>query len=236
MLGFFGALAIWQGVQLLEGGLILAWLAIIVGAVLVLAAIATAIWPSPATMFSAAVAFGLIAVWDLLLAVLSQGGAAHLAVWGVIEICIAGYLVYKLPGFYRMARNKPAKEVLDRLDDICKEIQNAKPKEDPDVLEFSAGWGNRWRIRLGGVATFVEAQKANDVVFATPEDLSIEDRTKPGKEPKKRPVTIRAGDREWQTKMIPEHLQRLSEWQEEQAASAEPEQAPEAEPESPSEC
>ncbi|MBS3761663.1 MAG: hypothetical protein KGZ25_00030 [Planctomycetes bacterium] len=211
LLGFFGALMIWQGIQLVDVGLDLAWVGVAIGVALIAVAIIGAIWPSPPTMLAEAIAFGLIAAWDLGLAILSKGEAADLAIWGVIEAGIAVYLLVKLPGFIRTAREKPPKEVLKQLDDVCKEIRKGKPKEEKDLIDFRAG-NKRWRARLSGIGTFLEQQKGHDVVFASPSEVSVEDRTKPGKDPKKRPVTLHVADKEWKCKMKKEYLDRLIEW------------------------
>ncbi len=107
MLAFFGALAIWQGFQLMEAGVDIAVVGIVIGGVLLLAALAAALKPSPGTMLLEAGAFAAIAAWDLLLAVLSGGEAAESVIWGVIEAGIALYLFAKLPGFIRIAAQKP---------------------------------------------------------------------------------------------------------------------------------
>jgi hypothetical protein len=70
------------------------------------------------------------------------------------------------------------------------------------------------------MATFVEAQKGNDVLFVRRDEMQIENRTKAGKDPKKRPVTLHVKDKKWKCKMRREQFQRLVKWQ--QQAPAEP--------------
>ncbi len=62
---------------------------IVVGVVLLLVDAIAALKPSPGTMLLEAVAFAMIAAWDLFLALLSGGEAVDLAIWGVLEAGIA---------------------------------------------------------------------------------------------------------------------------------------------------
>jgi hypothetical protein len=217
MLALFGVLAIWQGVQLMQAGVNIAVGGVLVGVVLIVAAIAAGTRPSPATMLLQAIAFASIGAWDLLLTVLSGGEVVDLAIWGVIELGIAIYLLSKLPGFSQIAARKPSDETMRQLDAIAESIRKAKLAEDPDLLEFTAD-RNKWRVRLADViATFVEMQKGHDMVFVPREQLVIEDLTKPGKDPKMRPVVIRAGSRSWKTKLKRDDLQLLVTWKTEPA-------------------
>lgn len=58
----------------------------------------------------------------------------------------------------------------------------------------------------------MEVKQGYDMLFLAREEIGVEDRTKPGKEAKARPVTITAGKKSWKTKLSPEHLQRLIAW------------------------
>ena len=214
LLAFFGGLAIYQGLQLMDAGVDIAIVGVGVGGILLLAAAAAGIRPSPATMVLEACAFGAIAAWDLFLFVLSGAAAAEFGIWGLVEVGIAVYLLAKLPGFFRIAAQKPSKEILQQLDAIVDGIRKAKLKEEDDLIEFAAN-STMWRVRLSeDTAIFVEAKQGHDMLFVDRDELGIEDRTKPGKEAKSRPVTIATGTKTWQTKLSPEYLQRLVSWKE----------------------
>jgi hypothetical protein len=213
MLGVFGVLAIIQALQLMDAGVDIAWIGAAVGAILIIAAIAAAVKPCAGTMVMEAIAFVAIAAWDLTLAILSEGEAADLAIWGVIEAGIAIYLFVKLPSFIRIAAQRPSDEVMQRLAAVANGIRKGKVKDDPDLIEFKVG-NARWRAKLADtVVTFVEAQKGADMLFVPRAEFRLEDRTAPGKDPKKRKVTMHASDREWKTKLPREDFQRLREWE-----------------------
>ncbi len=219
MLAFFGALAVWQGFQLMEAGVDIAVIGIIVGGILLLAALAAALKPSPGTMLLEAGAFAAIAAWDLGLAVLSGGEAADLAIWGIVEAGIAVYLFAKLPGFIRIAAEKPSDAVLKQLNELAQSIRKAKVDQEPDLIEFAVG-SNRWRARLSEeIAIFLDVKQGFDMLFLTRDDVGLEDRTKPGKDPKSRPVTIRAGQKVWKTKLPREQFERLVAWKQNAAGS-----------------
>jgi hypothetical protein len=213
MLGIFGGLAIFQAFELMDAGVEIAWIGAVVGGLLILTAIAAAIKPCTRTMVMEAIAFVAIAAWDLGLAILSKGEAADLAIWGVIEAGIAIYLFVKLPSFIRIAAQRPSDEVMDRLAAVAEGIRKATVKEDPHLIEFKVG-NARWRAKLADtVVTFVEAQKGADMVFVPRAEFRLEDHTAPGKDPKKRKVTLHASDRTWKTKLPREDFQRLREWE-----------------------
>lgn len=213
MLGFFGALAIYQAIHLMEAGIDIAVVGFAVGGFLIVTAITAAIWPSPRTIALEAIAFLAIAAWDITLVVLTGGEAIELAVWAAIEIGIAIYLLaVMIPRFSRMADTKPSAETLKQLADIAKSIRKAKVKKEPDIFEFKK-FRETWRLRLDEqVATAVETQKGADMFFVSPDELDVVDHTKPGKDSKKRKVTVHAGDKTWKAKLSRSDFQRLMQW------------------------
>ena len=105
---------------------------------------------------------------------------------------------------------------LQELESMCRDILKAKPKEDTSIIEVAVG-SKRWRARLSAnAAAFVEAQRTKDVFLVTRSDVVVEDRTKPGKDPKKRPVTLHLGDRDWKCKIDQEYFRRLTEWKDQE--------------------
>ncbi len=184
------------------------------GAVVAITAIAAAVKPCAGTMVMQSIGFGIIGACGFTFAVLApRGAAAGGATVGVLSTVLAVSRFVKLPGFVRIAAQRPSDEVMQRLAAVANGIRKTKVKDDPDLLEFKVG-NARWRAKLADtVVTFVEAQKGADMLFVPRAEFRLEDRTAPGKDPKKRKVTIHASDREWKTKLPREDFQRLREWE-----------------------
>jgi hypothetical protein len=135
---------------------------------------------------------------------------------------IAIYLFAKLPGFIQIAAQKPSDAVLNQLNALAESIRKAKVGQEPDIIEFSVG-SNRWRARLSeDIAIFLDTKQGLDMLFLTRDEVGIEDRTKPGKDPKSRPVTLQVGGRTWKTKLGRDDFGRLTAWKQEPAAPLSP--------------
>jgi hypothetical protein len=115
-----------------------------------------------------------------------------------------------------MPAEKPAPDLVAKIDEIVKEIKKATAKTDPDVIEFGALWKGKLTPDF---ATFVD-YAGQEVLFAKPADVSFTLWTKvvPNKEV--------VGDLEIGTKTFkratisPESFQRYVAWKERAAPDA----------------
>ncbi len=213
IMGFFGAVAIWHAIDLMEAGYDIAVVGLVAGVLVIVTAIITAIWPSPRTLALGAIAFLAIAAWYITLVVLTGGEAIDLAIWAVCTTGIAICLLAAVPRFSRMADTKPSAETLKQLADIADSIRKAKVQQEPDISEFQTFKQGTWRLRLTEpFAIAVSTRIGADMFFVSPDELDVVDHTKPGKDPKRRKVTLRVRGMKWKAKLPRSDFQRLMQW------------------------
>ena len=216
VLAIFGGLSVYEGVDWLRHDVVEGWIPAVIGGCLLVAAVLACLFPSPITLLVEAAAFGLVAAWDLLFALIAGAEGREFIIWGIAEIGIAVFLLTRLPKFWRHSARKPEKDILQHLDDLVKRIQKADPETSDDIIPMEVRnflKAGTWRAKLAeDHAVFTEALGGHKVIFAPREEIALEDQTKPGKEHKKRKLLLHLPDQDWKVTMQPENFQRLEDW------------------------
>jgi hypothetical protein len=132
--------------------------------------------PSPSGIIVDGIALVILGIWNIFITIYneSQGakGSTNFALIGILQIIwgIQSFKRYKR--FSNVTTEKPPEESIQRIDEIVKNVLNAKPDFDLDVIQFSTKNQN-WKGKLlPEVGVFVETN-GNDVVFVRKELFNV---------------------------------------------------------------
>ena len=184
---------------------------IIGGTCLVVAAVVVCVRPQPLTFTAAALGLTVVAGWHVLLWLLLAGrplgGPAGLVAGGIPGILVGVYLLTRASKFRTLCLGRPDADVMKEFKDLTKSLAKADPEKDHDVIQFHA---NRFLSPGSGLARlspeyaiFAPSGPLSNTVFATRDDFTVEDRTKPGKEHKSRRLTLHLPGRDWRSAVFP---------------------------------
>jgi hypothetical protein len=161
----------------------------------------------------------LLAAWCISITVRGGGSAYYLG------IALLGWAFRSFRDYARMRRipvREPSPELLERIEEIAKQINKSNPTTDGDIIELldrnsfyvvTEGGEVDWKGRLApDHAIFVDGS-GKYVIFATREDVTFTPRG--NVRPKRWAAgTFRIGSQELKGEVSPESLQRYQAWKE----------------------